>query len=1084
MSAAVLHRSATSLRDPQGRPMSGPPQRRAHRSAAAAENLGRRDPATRITRRALAIIATACFLGDIGGPSSAGWQRFVKSDGLASDDVLTMLEDHSGTLWFGTGNGGLTRYDGVTWTSFFTSPDGQGADAIYEDSRGVIWAALYGDSIARYDGTGWKGFHDLWATVQDSLLFPFLRDRSGALWIPAQGGVVRWDGASRRLFTRADGLAEDHVRAIAQDSTGAIWFAFGSSAGATRWDGQTWRTYHHSDGLANDNVLCLLADRRGSVWFGTGGGGLSRFDGIHWDTFSTGNVLPNNEVNALVEDRGGLLWAGTSGGGLVRYDGRTWRTYGVGDGLAGDETVDLLVDRSGALWAANGPRGVSRFDGAEWQSFVFVAQRGGVDFTTSVTEDSTGALWFGTDSGAMRYDGSTWTRFSTADGLVDSLVTTVIRDASGALWFGTLFGGASRLDTSGWTSFPEAGGVRTLAQAPDNGMWFGTDSGVNILENGRWRSLAPPDIITSQVYAILFDREGRVWLGGPGGVTRLGPGALRQDFTSADGLASDYVNAMLEDRSGAIWIATSGGVSRYEGGRWSRFTRADGLADDQVRTVAEDHTGALWFGTESGVSRFDGVEWGTYSINDGLAFNDVLAIHEDRTGTLWFGTAGGKTRHAPDRVPPHTVISPLPPPVYSGTLQTLVFSAAFRETRDARYSVSLDGEPWSPWGTANVSVLRSLADGLHRFRVRTRDQIGNVEPTPAEVSFEVDATPPTPVITSPASGAPVRDSLVILGTAADLRFLRYRVDLRAASTAPWDTSLTTLLASSPTPVTNSALAGLDTRSLPDGAYNLRLSESDTLGLTGIALVTVVVDNLAPFVSETAPASVSAAAGGNVYTTNREFHVYFPPHAFDRDVVVQIDPAAAPDSLPGKAHRIGEAREVSWPGARLSKPATLELSLSGVVVTPGAVVAIHHRRPDGSWDRTGGTADGPRGIVSAAVQSAGSYALFAESPAPTGAGSLLALSLTPRVFSPRGAYASADVAIAFTLGGAGTVTVKIYNHAGRLVRVVADAAPFGPGANLVRWDGHDRYGVIAVDGLYLVTVEALGDTRTQTLAVVR
>jgi flagellar hook assembly protein FlgD len=65
-----------------------------------------------------------------------------------------------------------------------------------------------------------------------------------------------------------------------------------------------------------------------------------------------------------------------------------------------------------------------------------------------------------------------------------------------------------------------------------------------------------------------------------------------------------------------------------------------------------------------------------------------------------------------------------------------------------------------------------------------------------------------------------------------------------------------------------------------------------------------------------------------------------------------------------------------------------------------------------------------------------------------------------------------------------VTVRVYNRAGRLVREVVAGQSFGPGANLVRWDGRDREGSVVADGIYLVTVEALGQTRTQTLAVVR
>jgi hypothetical protein len=43
---------------------------------------------------------------------------------------------------------------------------------------------------------------------------------------------------------------------------------------------------------------------------------------------------------------------------------------------------------------------------------------------------------------------------------------------------------------------------------------------------------------------------------------------------------------------------------------------------------------------------------------------------------------------------------------------------------------------------------------------------------------------------------------------------------------------------------------------------------------------------------------------------------------------------------------------------------------------------------------------------------------------------------------------------------------------------------GAGANLVSWDGKDEDHRDVDGGLYLVTIEALGETHTQTLGVVR
>ena len=63
-------------------------------------------------------------------------------------------------------------------------------------------------------------------------------------------------------------------------------------------------------------------------------------------------------------------------------------------------------------------------------------------------------------------------------------------------------------------------------------------------------------------------------------------------------------------------------------------------------------------------------------------------------------------------------------------------------------------------------------------------------------------------------------------------------------------------------------------------------------------------------------------------------------------------------------------------------------------------------------------------------------------------------------------------------------VTIYNRAGRLVREVENGRTMNAGANLVRWNGEDQSGEIVPDGLYLISVEALGEKQVKTLAVVR
>ena len=77
-----------------------------------------------------------------------------------------------------------------------------------------------------------------------------------------------------------------------------------------------------------------------------------------------------------------------------------------------------------------------------------------------------------------------------------------------------------------------------------------------------------------------------------------------------------------------------------------------------------------------------------------------------------------------------------------------------------------------------------------------------------------------------------------------------------------------------------------------------------------------------------------------------------------------------------------------------------------------------------------------------------------------------------------------MAISFSLGSPANASIRIYSRSGRLIREVASGRGFTAGTNVVQWDGRKTDGSIVADGLYMVSVEALGETRVKTLAVVR
>ena len=123
--------------------------------------------------------------------------------------------------------------------------------------------------------------------------------------------------------TRADGLANNSVTAIAVDGDDHLWF--GTWGGVSAFDRTNWTTYTTADGSAHNWVFAVAVDDEGHLWFGTWGGGVSEFDGITWTTYTTSDGLANNRVGAIAVDGEGHVWFGTWGG-VSEFDGSTWNT--------------------------------------------------------------------------------------------------------------------------------------------------------------------------------------------------------------------------------------------------------------------------------------------------------------------------------------------------------------------------------------------------------------------------------------------------------------------------------------------------------------------------------------------------------------------------------------------------------------------------------------------------------------------------------------------------------------------------------------------------------------------------------------
>ena len=90
------------------------------------------------------------------------------------------------------------------------------------------------------------------------------------------------------------------------------------------------------------------------------------------------------------------------------------------------------------------------------------------------------------------------------------------------------------------------------------------------------------------------------------------PAAFGQQFSFRnwsveDGLAQSQVYALLQDQRGLLWLGTrGGGLSCFDGQRFVNYTTREGLKDHYILSLAEHQDGSIWIGSNTGLSRFDG----------------------------------------------------------------------------------------------------------------------------------------------------------------------------------------------------------------------------------------------------------------------------------------------------------------------------------------------------------------------------------------------------------------------------------------------------------------------------------------------
>lgn len=350
------------------------------------------------------------------------FNAYGPSDGLTDADIRCLFPDREGSIWIGTGSGGLNQMVLLPFSTVL-STNAQGRKnevfSIAPGRQGRIW---FGESsgLTVYDNGRFTTFTNTtknWHHQYSHGTRSVSEDHAGAIWfgVDREGLQVLEHGEFRRVLGPGVERGESwSINSLYEDLDGRLWV--GSPTGLFCRENGQFKQYTVRDGLADDYVIGILQAPDGALWIGSYSGGLHRFQDGQFRVYTVKDGLLANQIAPLVVEADGTVWAGTQKG-LNRIRGNQIDSVTPQHGLHHHEAGALVDDQRGYYWS-HGNAGIWRAKKSELHAvadgrtnqlhYLFYGEADGLlssecnpGWQPSVAQTADGRLWFPTTHGAV-----------------------------------------------------------------------------------------------------------------------------------------------------------------------------------------------------------------------------------------------------------------------------------------------------------------------------------------------------------------------------------------------------------------------------------------------------------------------------------------------------------------------------------------------------------------------------------------------------------------------------------------------------------------------------------------------------------
>jgi signal transduction histidine kinase/ligand-binding sensor domain-containing protein len=342
-----------------------------------------------------------------GGMAALERDTLSVKEGLSSDGVWQITADSEGNVWIGTG-AGLDRFRPTRFRPV-KLPRRDFGSALLPDADGSLWVGNWDLSLMRLrDGR----IEDI---PEVTKVMAIRGDARGGIWIGAEGGIWRGSSAGRFSLVEAPvGVPMPHLRQIAEDDAGAMWFLAGRRLHRLQ-DGQ-WSIPEGLGAPPGNQFYILATDLQRQLWFfGEKQGPLVLKGGTLREIKSHAYAKTVGKVySAYVKDA--RVWVGHAGGvgAFVGEDFHPLRLKGV----VADRITGIVETVEGDLWLHGLARAFRipadqveaglKGQAASAEVFNFDdglrAATSTIEPAPTLVEDAKGRLWFSTNQGLFWID--------------------------------------------------------------------------------------------------------------------------------------------------------------------------------------------------------------------------------------------------------------------------------------------------------------------------------------------------------------------------------------------------------------------------------------------------------------------------------------------------------------------------------------------------------------------------------------------------------------------------------------------------------------------------------------------------------